>query len=136
MPPSIPLARRTTFASASTARKGRWNGTRKIPTPSGFEPTMSLLDSIAVAMTIYVKRPQRANADCHRGHPESFIEAFANVYVNATDTIRARILGTEPTEQELDFPDVHDGARGLAFIESVVESASSDQKWYPVKSWK
>ena len=70
------------------------------------------------------------------GHPESFIEAFANVYVNATDTIRARILGTEPTEQELDFPDVHDGARGLAFIESVVESASSDQKWYPVKSWK
>ncbi len=70
------------------------------------------------------------------GHPESFIEAFANVYVNATDTIRAKILGIEPTEFELDFPDVIDGARGLAFIESAVESGKSAQKWYPMKSFQ
>lgn len=67
------------------------------------------------------------------GHPEAFIEAFANIYVNATDTIRARILGVEPTELELDFPTCIDGARGLAFIESAVESSQSDQKWYPIK---
>lgn len=67
------------------------------------------------------------------GHPEAFIEAFANIYVNATDTIRAKIRGEAPTELELDFPTCIDGARGLAFIESAVESAQSDQKWYSMK---
>ena len=70
------------------------------------------------------------------GHPEAFIEAFANVYANATDTIRARLLGNEPTELELDFATVMDGARGMAFIESAVESSKSDQKWYPMKPYK
>ncbi len=70
------------------------------------------------------------------GHPESFIEAFANIYVNATDCIRASILGTDPTELEKDFPGVLDGARGMAFVESVVESSKSDQKWFPMKTFK
>jgi predicted dehydrogenase len=65
------------------------------------------------------------------GHPEAFIEAFGNVYLNATDTMRAKILGAEPTELENDFPTVYDGARGVAFIEKVVESSQSDQKWLP-----
>ena len=69
------------------------------------------------------------------GHPEAFIEAFANIYVNATDTIRAKLLGQEPDELALDFPTVVDGARGLAFIESAVESSRSDQKWYPMKAF-
>ena len=69
------------------------------------------------------------------GHPESFIEAFANIYLNATDTMRALATGNEPTELEKDFPGVVDGARGLAFIESVVESNKSDQKWYPMKKF-
>ncbi len=70
------------------------------------------------------------------GHPEAFIEAFANIYVNATDTIRARMLGNEPTELELDFSTVIDGVRGMAFIESAVESSKSDQKWYAMKSYQ
>ena len=70
------------------------------------------------------------------GHPESFIEAFANLYINATDTLRAKILATPPTPLELDFPNAVDGARGLAFIESVVESAKSNQKWYPMKNFR
>jgi predicted dehydrogenase len=70
------------------------------------------------------------------GHPEAFIEAFANVYANATDAIRAKILGQEPDELVLDFPTVIDGARGLAFIESAVESNQSDQKWYPMKTFR
>jgi predicted dehydrogenase len=65
------------------------------------------------------------------GHPEAFIEAFANIYVNATDTMRARMMGVEPTELELDYPTVYDGARGVRFIEKVVESSQSDQKWLP-----
>jgi predicted dehydrogenase len=63
------------------------------------------------------------------GHPEAFIEAFGNVYLNVTDTIRAKILGREPTALERDYPTVYDGARGVYFIERVVASARSDQKW-------
>ena len=63
------------------------------------------------------------------GHPEGFIEAFANVYRNATDTMRAHLLGRQPSELELDFPSVYDGARGVYFVEKVVESARSREKW-------
>jgi predicted dehydrogenase len=63
------------------------------------------------------------------GHPEAFFEAFGNVYMNVTDTIRARLQGDEPSELELDFPTVSDGARGVKFIEKVVASSQSDQKW-------
>jgi predicted dehydrogenase len=63
------------------------------------------------------------------GHPEAFFEAFGNVYMNATDTMRAKLEGREPTELELDFPTVYDGARGVKFIEKVIESGQSDRKW-------
>jgi predicted dehydrogenase len=65
------------------------------------------------------------------GHPEAFFDAFANIYTNFGDTIRARLGGNQPTDLELDFPSVHDGARGVKFIEKVVESSRSDQKWLP-----
>ena len=53
------------------------------------------------------------------GHPEAFFEAFASIYANACDTIRARILGREPDPLALDFPTVDDGLRGMLFIETV-----------------
>ena len=65
------------------------------------------------------------------GHPEAFFEAFGNVFMNATDAIRAKLEGREPTELELDFPNVYDGARGVKFIEKVVESSQTDVKWTP-----
>jgi len=65
------------------------------------------------------------------GHPEAFLEAFSNIYKNATDTMRAKMLGREPDELELDFPDVNDGLIGMLFIETVVASNESDQKWTP-----
>jgi len=69
------------------------------------------------------------------GHPEAFIEAFGNVYTNATDTVRAKIMGVEPTALENDFPTVYDGARGGYFIEKAVESSLSEKKWLPFE-WK
>jgi predicted dehydrogenase len=69
------------------------------------------------------------------GHPEAFVEAFANIYRNATDTMRAKVMGVEPTELELDFPTVYEGARGVFFVERVVESSMSDRKWTPAR-WK
>jgi predicted dehydrogenase len=63
------------------------------------------------------------------GHPEAFIEAFGNIYKNAMDTIRAVEAGKQPTALELDFPTVDDGVRGMAFIETVVKSSQSHEKW-------
>ena len=63
------------------------------------------------------------------GHPEAYIEAFANIYNNVGDTIRAKMLGVEPDPLALDFPTVYDGARGVKFIEKAVESSKSDKKW-------
>lgn len=65
------------------------------------------------------------------GHPEAFFEAFGNIFMNVTDTIRAKLIGREPSELELDFPSVYDGARGVKFIEKVVESSQSAAKWTP-----
>jgi predicted dehydrogenase len=63
------------------------------------------------------------------GHPEAYIEANANIYLNASDTIRARILREKPDPLALDFPSVDDGVRGMLFIETVVKSSKAKQKW-------
>jgi hypothetical protein len=63
------------------------------------------------------------------GHPEGYLEAFANIYRNFALTLSAKIDGTTPTPEMLDFPGVEDGIRGMAFIDNVVLSAGSDQKW-------
>ncbi|MEM7334488.1 MAG: Gfo/Idh/MocA family oxidoreductase [Chloroflexota bacterium] len=67
------------------------------------------------------------------GHPESFFDAFSNVFKNFTSTVRARLEGREPTAQALDFPTVEDGARGVKFIEKVIESGNSEKKWVEFK---
>lgn len=65
------------------------------------------------------------------GHPEGYLEAFANLYRNFALTVRAKLNGEQPKEEWLDFPSVQEGIRGMAFINNVVESGSSDQKWLP-----
>jgi predicted dehydrogenase len=63
------------------------------------------------------------------GHPEAFLEAFANVYRNYADTLSAKLAGKKPKALDLDFPTIDDGVRGMAFIETVVKSSQSKQKW-------
>ncbi len=67
------------------------------------------------------------------GHPEAFLEAFANVYVGVAEAIRAKKSGVALTALEGDFPTVIDGARGVHFIEKTVQSAASSQKWTDAK---
>ncbi len=67
------------------------------------------------------------------GHPEAFFEAMANIYRNFTDTVKARILRAKPDELMLDFPNVEDGLRGMLFLETLVTSAKSKQKWTKFK---
>lgn len=63
------------------------------------------------------------------GHPEAFIEAFANIYHNACRTIAARIAGEEPDPLDLDFPTVQDGAVGVHFIHTAIKSGKQDASW-------
>lgn len=63
------------------------------------------------------------------GHPEGYLEAFANIYKNFAHTLMAKMEGKEPTKEMLDFPGIEDGVRGMAFIENVVASGNSKEKW-------
>lgn len=63
------------------------------------------------------------------GHPEGYLEAFGNLYKNFALTLQSKSEGKEPTENMLDFPTAADGVRGMAFIENVIASGKSSQKW-------
>ncbi len=64
------------------------------------------------------------------GHPEGYLEAFANIYCNFSLTVRAKMNGEEPTAGMLDFPGIEDGIRGMQFIDAVVEAGYNDDvKW-------
>lgn len=63
------------------------------------------------------------------GHPEGYLEAFGNLYRNFILTVRAKANGEEPKQEWLDYPGVHEGVRGMAFVNNVIESGESDVKW-------
>ena len=64
------------------------------------------------------------------GHPEGYLEAFANIYRNFANTVQAKIAGEQPDPRWADFPDVNDGLRGMQFIETIVAAGYNDnQKW-------
>ena len=64
------------------------------------------------------------------GHPEGLIEAFANIYRNFAEAVRAQEAGFEL--ENPDIASVHDGLRGMRFIDAVVESAESNEKWIKI----
>lgn len=64
------------------------------------------------------------------GHPEGYLEAFANIFRNFALTLRAKANGEEPNPEMLDFPGVEDGIRGMQFIDTVVNAGFNDEvKW-------
>lgn len=71
-----------------------------------------------------------ANTRTPGGHPEGYVEAFANIYRNFAFTLMARMDGVAPTPERLDFPGIADGVRGMQFIDAVVKSGYDDTtKW-------
>ena len=83
----------------------------------------------------YLCEEARRAARVPPGHPEGFIEAFANLYASIAATIRHKRDGHEPDGSGWDFPTVHDGARGVHFIEKTVESGRSERKWLDAR-WR
>jgi predicted dehydrogenase len=63
------------------------------------------------------------------GHPEGYLEAFANLYHNFALCVKAEIEGKTASPEAQDYPGIDDGVRGMAFIENVIASGKSDIKW-------
>ena len=64
------------------------------------------------------------------GHPEGYLEAFANIYRNVALTIGAQLEDAEPQPEWLDFPDINDGIRGMQFIDTIVKAGYDEEtKW-------
>lgn len=63
------------------------------------------------------------------GHPEGYLEAFANIYRNVAKCIRANLDGQLLDPVYLDFPGIEDGVRGMEFLDAVVRSSKSEKKW-------
>lgn len=77
----------------------------------------------------YVSSFASHNTRTPAGHPEGYLEAFANLYRNFAFTVRAKASGEIPKKEWLDFPGVEEGIRGMAFIINVVASSKSEMKW-------
>lgn len=99
------------------------------------DPNELLVKDARIPRTIYrrgndyITGAAAANTRIPFGHPEGFIEAFANVYNAAGVAIRDEIAGKFPRKSGYDFPDIRDGIIGMAFIETVVKSSKAKEKW-------
>ena len=79
--------------------------------------------------TDYVGSYARHNTRTPAGHPEGYLEAFANLYRNFALSLRAELSGQTASPEALDYPGLEEGVRGMAFIENVIASGQSDKKW-------
>ncbi len=80
----------------------------------------------------YMSVAAKHNTRTPAGHPEGYLEAFANIYRNFSLTVRAKLEGRTPQSEWLDFPTIEDGVRGMQFIETMVQAGYDDsKKWIP-----
>ena len=62
------------------------------------------------------------------GHPEGYLEAFGNIYLEAFKAIRAEVSGKK-IPKNLDYPTIDDGVEGMLFIDTVVKSSAKGARW-------
>ncbi len=77
----------------------------------------------------FVSAAARSAARIPPGHPEGFQGAFANLYKNFAAALAQKLAGKKVREEDFDYPTVHDGVRGMAFLEAVIKSSRSQAKW-------
>lgn len=81
----------------------------------------------------YVTEIAALNSRIVSGHPEGYFEAFANVYNAFARAVADFKPGKKINPAKYDFPDVADGVRGMAFIDTVIKSSKSNTKWTKIK---
>ena len=81
------------------------------------------------AGTGYLSESATKNTRLPAGHPEGYIEAFANIYIAFHDAVRDHQAGKLKPIKTYDFPDVNDGVRGMVFVVKMLESNQSTSKW-------
>ncbi len=81
----------------------------------------------------YLSEVAKANTRTPSGHPEGYLEAFANVYQALAKAVSEFRPDKKPDSARYDYPDVYDGLRGMAFIEAAVRSSKQKQKWVQLK---
>lgn len=83
--------------------------------------------------TGFVGTAATANTRTPAGHPEGYLEAFANIYNNFADTLIGELEGKRIKVADRDYPTIKDGIRGMAFLDAVVKSSKSKSKWIQIK---
>ena len=86
-----------------------------------------------VCRTAVASQPDAAKSATRTppAHPEGYLEAFANIYKNFGNHVRAKLEGRKLAKNDpaLDYPKIEDGVRGMAFIEAVVKSSKKNAAW-------
>lgn len=77
----------------------------------------------------YISDQAKAYIRTPSGHPEGYLEAFANIYRSFTKAVRDYKPGKKINPAKYDFPDVEDGVRGMNFVQKVIQSSNSPRKW-------
>ena len=77
----------------------------------------------------YLSQEASGSSRTPSGHPEGYLEAFANIYGNFAKAIRNHKKGKLIDSNVYDFPSTEDGVRGMGFIEAAIHSSKSGQKW-------
>lgn len=77
----------------------------------------------------YLSVAAQASTRVPTGHPEGYLEAFANIYCGAVEAIRKHLDGEPMKTEQYDFPTVYDGLRGMEFIHKAVESCEKGSVW-------
>ncbi len=101
------------------------------------EPNRMLWSPLGANQQIVTRNGPGADAANRRmsrvpaGHPEGYLEGFANLYAEIADAIVATRTGVPPSKDVL-YPSIDDGVRGLAFIEAAIRSSREGGVWSPV----
>ena len=67
-----------------------------------------------------------------KGHPEGYIEAFANIYTEAADAILTYQNGEKPSDS-ITYPNLEDGLEGIVFVDACVQSSKNNCQWISLK---
>jgi len=81
----------------------------------------------------YLSDDAKAFVRTPAGHPEGYLEAFANIYRAFTRAMRDYKPGKKINPEKYDFPGVDHGVHGMNFVQTVVKAAHSNKKWVKIK---